>query len=68
MKIAIITGIALIAFSWIFGFAETWYFGWNLLPKTKNEFVCDLISIIADFIGWLVVFITVLNYIWRSIF
>jgi len=30
----------------VFGWAETWYFGWNLFPSTLPEIICDSITAI----------------------
>lgn len=37
-----------------FATLETFYFGSNLLPGSRSEFICDIISIVIVFIGGLV--------------
>lgn len=35
----------------VFGFLETQYFGWNLTPGSKAEFVCDGIAMCITIYG-----------------
>lgn len=46
-------GILFIAAAILFGFIETAYFGFNMLPQSHAEKQCDLICIILFKIGFL---------------
>lgn len=35
----------------IFGFIETWYFGWNFISKSEPESVCNCIALWIFIIG-----------------
>lgn len=37
-------GLKIIAFAVVFGFFETWYFGWNRFPESWSEAICDAIT------------------------
>lgn len=54
-----LTGIYIFIAAWAFGIVETGYFGWNLLPKSVAEAICDAISSIGSLYG---VFIIVKYY------
>lgn len=36
-----IFGLKIIAIAMVFGFFETWYFGWNRFPESLPEAICD---------------------------
>jgi hypothetical protein len=46
-------GCLLMTIAGVFGFAETIYFGNNLLPNTKGELICDGIALVVFLIGLL---------------
>ena len=48
-------GYILIAFGIIFAIVETIYFGGNLLASSKNEFMCDMLSLGSFVAGSLIV-------------
>lgn len=35
----------------VFGFVETWYFGWHPYPSCIEEWVCDIIAAILVTVG-----------------
>jgi len=47
-------GFTCISFSFVFLVLETEYFGHNFIPKTKEEILCDLISLILNIAGILI--------------
>lgn len=44
-------GNILLCISVVYGFIETWFFGWNLYPKTIAEGICDTIALLLCLIG-----------------
>ena len=37
--------VALIWLGIAFNLVETWYFGWNVTPKSTAELICDAVSV-----------------------
>lgn len=46
-----LTGFWLMIAAFVFGFFETWYFGWNWHPESKAEFICDAVSATVCIVG-----------------
>lgn len=38
----------------IFSIIETWYFGWNLIPQSTAEVICDMICFFSIMLGFLI--------------
>lgn len=49
-------GLLLIVIALVFNLLETWYFGWNMLPKSIPEAYCDGISGIVSWIGFFMIY------------
>jgi len=51
-------GLTMIICGIVFGFAETWYYGWNFTPQSITELVCDLIASALIISGYAVVILS----------
>ena len=36
-------GWIIMVLAFVFGFIQTWYFGWNTFPKSEGELLADLV-------------------------
>ncbi|SFU95835.1 hypothetical protein [Alicyclobacillus macrosporangiidus] len=50
-KTLIWIGLALMLLALVFNTLETWYFGWNMFPKSAQEMACDNFSIVLLGVG-----------------
>lgn len=44
-------GWRMILLAFVFGFLETWYFGWHAFPKSEKEFIADIICLSSFYYG-----------------
>jgi hypothetical protein len=44
-------GLRVLICGQLFGLLETWYFGWNFLPQSPAEIICDGMALMITIYG-----------------